>query len=60
MIPVSAEEIKEFWYDFCERKGVVEAARAAGEKRIDEDPDFWADHTMFELLDAVSSARRGS
>lgn len=59
MIPVSAEEIKELWYDFCKRKGVAESARAAGERRIDEDPEYWADHTMFDLLEAVSS-RRGA
>ncbi len=59
MIPVSAEEIKEFWHDFCERQGVVATARAAGEKRIDEDPEYWADHTMWDLLEAVSS-RRGA
>ena len=57
MIPVSAEEIKEFWHDFCERQGVVETARAAGEKRIDEDTEYWADHTMWDLLEAVSSRR---
>ncbi len=59
MIPVSAEEIKEFWRDFCERKGVTESARAEGDRRIDEDPEYWSDHTMFDLLEAVSS-RRGA
>ena len=54
MIPMSAEEIKDFWRGFCERQKVSPAVRAAGEKRIDQDPEHWADQTMWDLLDALS------
>ena len=54
MIPMSAEEIKDFWRGFCERQKVSAAVRAAGEKRIDQDPEHWADQTMWDLLDALS------
>jgi hypothetical protein len=50
---ISAEEIKEFWHDFCDRKGVDAATRARGDK-IDHDPEYWADQTMLRLLDAVA------
>jgi hypothetical protein len=55
MIPMSADEIKDFWRGFCERQGVSAAVRAAGEKRIDADPEHWADQTMWDLLDALSA-----
>jgi len=52
---MSAEEVKEFWHGFCERKGVDAATRARGDEKIDRDPDYWADQTMTRLLDSVSS-----
>ena len=52
---ISAEEIKQFWRDFCERKGVDAATRARGEAKIDQDPEHWADQTMLKLLDAVAT-----
>jgi hypothetical protein len=27
--------------------------RAKGDQEIDKDPEHWADHTMWELLEAV-------
>ena len=30
---ISAEEIKQFWHDFCERKGVDAATRARGDAK---------------------------
>ena len=54
MIPISTDEIKDFWHDYCDRQGVGEALRSAGEKLIDADPERWADQTMPDLLDAVS------
>ena len=57
MIPMSVEEIKEFWHGFCERQGVSEAARMEGDKRIAEDPEFWADQTMWDLLERISAKR---
>lgn len=58
MIPISADEVKEYWHDYCERKGVLATARAAGDRLIEADPEHWADQTMADLLEAVS-ARRG-
>jgi len=52
---MTAEEVKEFWHGFCERKGVDAATRARGDAKIDEDPDYWADQTMMRLLDMVST-----
>ena len=52
---MSAEEVKQFWHGFCERKGIDAATRARGDAKIDEDPDYWADQTMMRLLDIVST-----
>ena len=52
---MSADEVKEFWHGFCERKGVDAATRARGDAKIESDPDYWADQTMMRLLDVVSS-----
>ena len=40
---MTAEEVKQFWHGFCERK------------KIDEDPEYWADQTMMKLVEAVST-----
>jgi hypothetical protein len=52
---ISAEEIKQFWHDFCERKGVDAATQTRGDAKIDQDPEYWADQTMLRLLDAVAT-----
>lgn len=57
MIPMSAEEIKEFWHGFCQRQGISAAVRASGEKQIEEDPEYWADQTMWDLLDVISGKK---
>ena len=58
MIPMTAEEIKDFWRGFCERQGVSAAVRAAGDKRIEQDPERWADQTMWDLLDELSKDKK--
>lgn len=55
---MSADEIKEYWLDFCERHKVGDALRERGAAKIDADPDYWADHTMHELLESLSSFNR--
>lgn len=52
---MTANEVKEFWHGFCERKGVDDATRARGDEKIDRDPNYWADQTMIRLLDLLSS-----
>lgn len=52
---MTAEEVKQFWHGFCERKKVDPAIRARGDAKIEEDPDYWADQTMMKLLEAVST-----
>src|SRR4051812_22225357 len=52
---MSADEVKEFWHGFCERKGVDDATRARGDAKIERDPNYWADQTMVRLLDSVST-----
>ena len=52
---MSAEEIKQFWRGFCERRKIRPDIVAKGEAKIDEDPEYWADQTMAELLELISS-----
>ena len=52
---MSVDEVKQFWHDFCKRKRIDPATRARGDAKIEEDPDYWADHTMLQLLDLVST-----
>ena len=54
MIPISADEIKDFWHDYCDRQGVPDALRTEGVKLIGQDPEHWADQTMPDLFAAVS------
>ena len=51
---ISAEEIKQFWHGFCERQKIKPDVRAEGDRRIEADPEFWADQTMWDLLDELS------
>ncbi len=57
MIPMSAQEIKDFWHGFCGRQGVSPAVRTAGDKKIEEDPDYWADQTMWDLLEVLTGKK---
>ncbi len=52
---MSAEEIKQFWRGYCERRKIAKDVVAKGEKKIEEDPDYWADQTMDELLKLVAN-----
>ena len=54
MIPMSAEEIKQFWHGFCERQRIKPDVRSEGDRRIEADPEFWADQTMWQLVEAIS------
>lgn len=51
---MTAEEVKEFWRGWCERRALDNEVVAAGEAIIDEDPEFWADQTMDQLLKMIS------
>ena len=51
---MSAEEIKQFWRGFCERRGISKELVVKGEAKIAEDPDYWADQTMAQLLELIS------
>ena len=50
---MSADEIKDFWRGYCQRRKIDAALVARGEEIIDKDPDQWADRTMDELLALV-------
>jgi len=52
---MTAEEIKQFWRGYCERRKLSKEIVAKGEVKIDEDPDYWADQTMARLLDLISN-----
>jgi hypothetical protein len=55
---MTAGEIKEFWRGYCGRRQVSDEVIARGETKIDQDPEYWADRTMDELLALVSEAGR--
>ena len=55
---IGADEIKQFWHGFCERQKVKPEVRAEGDRRIDADPEFWADQTMWQLVEAISGDGR--
>ena len=52
---MTAEEVKQFWRGFCERRKVKPELVKKGEAVIDQDPEFWADQTMDQLLKLVSA-----
>jgi len=53
---MSAEEVKEFWREFCERHGLSDEVIAEGEAKIEADPEYWADQTMGRLRDALDES----
>ena len=54
---MSAEEIKQFWRGFCQRRKISADVVTKGEAIIDKDPDYWADQTMGDLLDSISGKK---
>ena len=50
---MSAEEVKQFWRGYCERRKVAKDLVKKGEEEIQKDPEFWADQTMDQLLALV-------
>jgi len=54
---MSAQEIQEFWHGFCERQKVPPALRAEGDREIAADPEFWADHTMWDLVEKLKAKK---
>ena len=52
---MSAEEVKQFWRGYAERRKLSKEIIAKGEAKIAEDPEYWADQTMDELLKLISS-----
>jgi len=54
---LSAEEVRQYWLDFCKRHEVSKDMVARGEAKIKADPDHWADHTMWELLESLADPK---
>ena len=54
---MSAEEVKQFWRGFCQRRKIAAEVIAKGEAIIDKDPDYWADQTMSDLLDSIAGKK---
>ena len=50
---MSAEEVKQYWLDYCERHHLGEQVIALGCAKIEKDPEYWADQTMHQLLDSL-------
>ncbi len=51
---LSAEEVRQYWRDFCKRHEVGEDLVARGDAKINADPDYWADQTMWQLLESLA------
>ena len=51
---MTSEEVKDFWRGWCARRSLGKDVVAAGEAIIEEDPEFWADQTMDQLLRMIS------
>ena len=51
---MTSEEVKAFWRGWCDRRSLSKDVVAAGEAIIEEDPEFWADQTMDQLLRMIS------
>ena len=54
---MSAEEIKQFWRGFCQRRKIAADVIAKGDAIIDKDPEYWADQTMHDLLDSITGKK---
>ncbi len=54
---MTAEEIKQFWRGFCQRRKISADIIARGEAVIDKDPEHWADQTMGDLLNQLSGKK---
>lgn len=52
---MSAEEVKQFWRGYCQRRKVATEIVKKGEQEIEKDPEYWADQTMDQLLARVST-----
>lgn len=51
---MSAEEVKQFWRGYCERRKLGTSVVARGEAIIEANPEYWADETMNKLVDAIA------
>ena len=54
---MSAEEIRQFWHGFCQRRKIAPDVIAQGDAIIDKDPEYWADQTMGDLLDSITGKK---
>ena len=57
---MSAEEVKQFWRGYCQRRKVAPEVVKKGEQEIDKDPEYWADQTMDQLLARVQHGGAGA
>ena len=51
---MTAEEVKQYWQDFCERHDLGAEVIARGNAKIEADPEHWADQTMQSLLESLT------
>lgn len=50
---MSAEEVKKYWQDYCDRHDLDERVIGQGNAKIEKDREYWADQTMQQLLDSL-------
>ena len=55
---MTAEEIKQFWRGFCQLRKIGADVIAKGDAIIDKDPEYWADQTMGDLLDSITTGKK--
>ena len=56
---MTAEEVKQFWRGYCERRKIGADIVAKGEAIIGKDPEYWADQTMGDLLEQLTGKKAG-
>ena len=56
---MTAEEVKQFWRGYCERRKIGADVIAKGEAIIAKDPEHWADQTMGDLMEQITGKKPG-
>ena len=50
---MTTAEVLDFWAQFCEEQSLTEEAKQKGAEWIKEDPEYWADASMWSLAERL-------
>ena len=50
---VTLKDVQDYWQRYCQRHELKPEVTAQGQRFINVDHDYWADHPMHELKDKV-------